>query len=201
MGDSARTATVSRKTSETEIEITLTLDCNPGLTKQVIDVSTGIGFLDHMYTALAKHGHMSLAVKCKGDLWIDDHHTADNALALGEAFRKALGEVRGIRRYGTGFAPLDEALSRVVVDISSRPYCVVDLGLKREKIGDLSCEMIPHVFHSFAMAAGLTLHVDCLRGENDHHRSESAFKALALALREATARTGGNDVPSTKGVL
>ncbi|CAE6367214.1 unnamed protein product [Rhizoctonia solani] len=173
MGDaSARTATVSRKTSETDIQVTLALDCNPGVTKQVIDVSTGIGFLDH-----------------------------DSALALGQAFHEALGEVRGIRRYGTGFAPLDEALSRVVVDISSRPYCVVDLGLKREKIGDLSCEMIPHVFHSFAMAAGLTLHVDCLRGENDHHRSESAFKALALALREATARTGGNDVPSTKGVL
>ncbi|ELU44941.1 imidazoleglycerol phosphate dehydratase [Rhizoctonia solani AG-1 IA] len=170
MGDSARTAAVSRKTSETDIQVTLTLDCNPGLTKQTIDVSTGIGFLDHMYTALAKHGHMSLTMKCKGDLWIDDHHTADNALALGQAFHEALGEVRGIRRYGTGFAPLDEALSRVVVDISSRPYCVVDLGLKREKIGDLSCEMIPHVFHSFAMAAGLTLHVDCLRGENDHHR-------------------------------
>lgn len=200
--DSLRTATVSRKTSETEIEVTIELDCNPGLKKQVIDVSTGIGFLDHMYNALAKHGHMSLTMKCKGDLWIDDHHTAeDSALALGQAFHEALGEVRGIRRYGTGFAPLDEALSRVVVDISSRPYCVVDLGLKREKIGDLSCEMIPHVFHSFAMAAGLTLHVDCLRGENDHHRSESAFKALALALREATERTGGNDVPSTKGVL
>ncbi|KAF8610256.1 IGPD-domain-containing protein [Ceratobasidium sp. AG-I] len=200
--ESVRTATVSRKTSETEIEVTIELDCNPGLKKQVIDVSTGIGFLDHMYNALAKHGHMSLTMKCKGDLWIDDHHTAeDSALALGQAFHEALGEVRGIRRYGTGFAPLDEALSRVVVDISSRPYCVVDLGLKREKIGDLSCEMIPHVFHSFAMAAGLTLHVDCLRGENDHHRSESAFKALALALREATERTGGNDVPSTKGVL
>ncbi|CAE6471739.1 unnamed protein product [Rhizoctonia solani] len=202
MGDaSIRTANISRKTSETDIQVTLTLDCNPGLSNQVIEVSTGIGFLDHMYIALAKHGHMSLTMKCKGDLWIDDHHTADDALALGEAFRKALGEVRGIRRYGTGFAPLDEALSRVVVDISSRPYCVTDLGLKREKIGDLSCEMIPHVFHSFAMAAGLTLHVDCLRGENDHHRSESAFKALALALREATAKTGGNDVPSTKGVL
>ncbi|CUA68159.1 imidazoleglycerol-phosphate dehydratase [Rhizoctonia solani] len=224
MGEvSTRTASISRKTSETDIQVTLTLDCNPGLSKQLIEVSTGIGFLDHMYTALAKHGHMSLSMKCKGDLWIDDHHTADewdkcsrilvqpalpflpnpqdSALALGEAFRKALGEVRGIRRYGTGFAPLDEALSRVVVDISSRPYCVVDLGLKREKIGDLSCEMIPHVFHSFAMAAGLTLHVDCLRGENDHHRSESAFKALALALREATAKTGGDDVPSTKGVL
>ncbi|KAG8714235.1 imidazoleglycerol-phosphate dehydratase [Ceratobasidium sp. 394] len=178
MSESVRSATVSRKTSETDIEVNLELDCNPGLKKQVIEVSTGIGFLDHMYNALAKHGHMSLMMKCKGDLWIDDHHTADeyefsgpdSALALGQAFREALGEVRGIRRYGTGFAPLDEALSRVVVDISSRPYCVTDLGLKREKIGDLSCEMIPHVFHSFAMAAGITLHVDCLRGENDHHR-------------------------------
>ncbi|KAG9102805.1 imidazoleglycerol-phosphate dehydratase [Ceratobasidium sp. 370] len=209
MSESVRSATVSRKTSETDIEVKLELDCNPGFKYQVIEVSTGIGFLDHMYHALAKHGHMGLTMKCKGDLWIDDHHTADeyefhspdSALALGQAFREALGEVRGIRRYGIGFAPLDEALSRVVVDISSRPYCVTDLGLKREKIGDLSCEMIPHVFHSFAMAAGITLHVDCLRGENDHHRSESAFKALALALREATERTGGNDVPSTKGVL
>ncbi|KAG5342223.1 imidazoleglycerol-phosphate dehydratase [Termitomyces sp. Mn162] len=157
-----------------------------------------------MYTALAKHGGMSLTMKCKGDLWIDDHHTADEhyfAIALGTAFKQALGEVRGIRRYGTGFAPLDEALSRAVIDICSRPYCVTDLGLKREKIGDLSTEMIPHIFYSFAMASGTTLHVDVLRGENDHHRAESAFKALALAIRQAIERTGGNDVPSTKGVL
>ncbi len=107
--------------------------------------------------------------------------------------------VKGIKRYGTGHAPLDEALSRAVIDISSRPYCVAELGLKREKIGDLSCEMIPHVFHSFAMEAGVTLHVDCLRGDNDHHRSESAFKALALAIKEAITRTGTDDVPSTKG--
>jgi imidazoleglycerol-phosphate dehydratase len=155
-----------------------------------------------MLTALAKHGGFSLKIQCKGDLHIDDHHTAEDcSLALGTAFKQALGEVRGIRRYGTGFAPLDEALSRAVVDISSRPYCVTDLQLKREKIGDLSTEMIPHVFHSFAMAAGITLHVDVLRGENDHHRAESAFKALALALRQAVERTGGDDVPSTKGVL
>jgi len=141
-------------------------------------------------------------MKCKGDLWIDDHHTAeDSAIALGAAFKEALGEVRGIRRYGTGFAPLDEALSRAVIDICSRPYCVTDLGLKREKIGDLSTEMIPHIFYSFAIASGVTLHVDVLRGENDHHRAESAFKALALAIRQAIERTGGNDVPSTKGVL
>lgn len=153
-----------------------------------------------MLHALAKHGGMSLSLTCAGDLHIDDHHTAEDcALALGEAFKAALGPVRGIRRYGTGHAPLDEALSRAVIDISSRPYCVAELGLKREKIGELSCEMIPHVFHSFAMAAGVTLHVDCLRGDNDHHRAESAFKALALAIREAVTRTGRDDVPSTKG--
>ncbi|KAJ7349218.1 Imidazoleglycerol-phosphate dehydratase-domain-containing protein [Mycena albidolilacea] len=219
----ARQATISRKTNETQIEVSLNLDCAPGSgVTQTIDVSTGIGFLDHMYTALAKHGGMSLTMKCKGDLWIDDHHTADklsdSAIALGTAFKEALGEVRGIRRYGTGFAPLDEviffyhlsrlnliysakALSRAVIDICSRPYCVTDLGLKREKIGDLSTEMIPHIFYSFAIASGVTLHVDVLRGENDHHRSESAFKALALAIRQAIEKTGGNDVPSTKGVL
>lgn len=124
-----------------------------------------------MFHALAKHGGMSLTLVCDGDLWIDDHHSGeDSTLALGEAFKAALGPIKGIKRYGTGHAPLDEALSRAVIDISSRPYCVVELGLKREKIGDLSCEMIPHIFHSFAMAARVTLHVDCLRGDNDHHR-------------------------------
>ncbi|KIJ17269.1 imidazoleglycerol-phosphate dehydratase, partial [Paxillus involutus ATCC 200175] len=198
----ARTATISRKTNETQIDISIDLDCTPGSANaQTINISTGIGFLDHMYHALAKHGGMSLTMKCQGDLWIDDHHTADNAIALGTAFKQALGEIRGIRRYGTGFAPLDEALSRAVIDICSRPYCVTELGLKREKIGDLSTEMIPHIFHSFAIAAGVTLHVDVLRGDNDHHRAESAFKALALAIRQAVEQTGGNDIPSTKGVL
>jgi len=155
-----------------------------------------------MFHALAKHSGMSLTLKCEGDLCIDDHHTAEDcAIALGTAFKTALGEVRGIKRYGTGFAPLDEALSRVVIDICSRPYCFTDLGLRREKIGDLSTEMIPHIFYSFAIASGTTLHVDVLRGENDHHRAESAFKALALAIRQAIERTGGDDVPSTKGIL
>ncbi|KAH9180576.1 IGPD-domain-containing protein [Lactarius sanguifluus] len=186
MTTTARTATISRKTNETEIEVYIDLDSQPGsASQQVINISTGIGFLDHMYHALAKHGGMSLTLLAKGDLHIDDHHTAD----------------KGIRRYGTGFAPLDEALSRAVIDICSRPYCVTDLGIKREKIGDLSTEMLPHIFYSFAMASGCTLHIDVLRGQNDHHRAESAFKALALAIRQATERTGGHDVPSTKGVL
>jgi len=190
---------VTRTTNETDITVSLELDV---VTAQEIEISTGIGFLDHMYHALAKHGAMSLTMKCKGDLHIDDHHTAeDSALALGAAFKQALGEVRGIRRYGTGFAPLDEALSRAVIDISSRPFCVTDLKMKREKVGDLSTEMFPHIFHSFAMAAGVTLHVDVLRGENDHHKAESAFKALAIAIRQAIEFTGSKDVPSTKGVL
>lgn len=195
-----RKATVKRQTGETNIELTLALDTHPAQAPQSISVQTGIGFLDHMLTALAKHGGMSLTLACKGDLWVDDHHTAEDcAIALGDAFKIALGPVRGIARYGTGFAPLDEALSRAVLDISGRGYCVADLHLQREKIGDLSTEMIPHVFHSFATAANVTLHVDVLRGENDHHRAESAFKALALAIKQATALTGSADVPSTKG--
>ncbi|CAK9786650.1 putative Imidazoleglycerol-phosphate dehydratase [Cutaneotrichosporon oleaginosum] len=199
---SARTATVERKTSETQITCTLTLDAGPGFAPQKINVSTGIGFLDHMLTALAKHGGMSLEIACKGDLWIDDHHTAEDcALALGEAFKKALGERKGIKRYGHAYAPLDEALSRAVIDISSRPYFCGDLPFTREKIGDLSTEMISHVFESFAQAAGVTLHVDCIRGVNNHHIAEASFKALALAIRMAITQTGTDDVPSTKGVL
>ncbi|EIM23104.1 IGPD-domain-containing protein [Wallemia mellicola CBS 633.66] len=197
-----RSAQVERNTGETQIKVNLTIDAVFNKQKQVIDVHTGIGFLDHMYSALAKHGGMSLEMHCKGDLWIDDHHTAeDSALALGTAFKQALGDIKGIKRYGSAYAPLDEALSRAVLDISGRSYCVAELDLKREKIGDLSCEMIPHIFHSFADTAAITLHVDCLRGNNDHHRSESAFKALALAIKDAISYTGSNEIPSTKGVL
>ncbi|OTA67476.1 receptor-like protein kinase [Hypoxylon sp. EC38] len=157
-----------------------------------------------MLHALAKHAGWSLALACKGDLHIDDHHTAEDCcIALGYAFATALGSASGLARFGSAYAPLDEALSRAVVDLSNRPFSVIELGLKREKIGDLSCEMIPHCLQSFAQSARVTLHVDCLRGENDHHRAESAFKALAVAIRQATTRIPGKEgeVPSTKGTL
>ncbi|CAG8653305.1 4767_t:CDS:2 [Paraglomus occultum] len=194
-----RESNVSRKTNETDITIQLLLDSTEN---QSISVHTGIGFLDHMYHALAKHSGWTLHLQCKGDLHIDDHHTAeDTAITLGMAFKQALGILRGIKRFGYAYAPLDEALSRAVVDISGRPFANVNLNLKREKIGDLSTEMLPHVLSSFATSAGITLHVDVLKGENDHHRAESAFKALALAIKQAIQKTGTIDVPSTKGIL
>ncbi|KAG9198105.1 hypothetical protein B5807_10438 [Epicoccum nigrum] len=171
---------------------------------QEISVDTGIGFLDHMIHAMAKHAGWSLRIRVKGDLHIDDHHTSEDAfLALGSAFKDALQGSTGLARFGHAYAPLDEALSRAVIDLSNRPYCVTDLGLKREKLGDLSCEMIPHCLQSFAQASGTTLHVDCIRGDNDHHRAESAFKALAVAIRHATTvvKQWEGEVRSTKGVL
>lgn len=193
----ARTATVARRTRETEITATLVLD---GTGR--IEVTTGIGFLDHLLTALALHAGFDLMLNAKGDLEIDDHHTAEDcALVLGAALDQALGDRRGITRFGSAYAPLDEALARAVVDFSGRPFARVDLGLRRERLGELSCENIPHVLSSMAMAAKLTLHVDLLNGENDHHRAEAAFKALALALRVALAPNGRTEVPSTKGAL
>ncbi|KAI5365481.1 putative ribosomal protein S5 domain 2-type [Septoria linicola] len=217
-----RAAEIARDTNETKIQLALNLDggslpeleniTTNGLSEhatqssksQTISVSTGIGFLDHMLHALAKHAGWSLRLKTEGDLHIDDHHTAeDTCIALGQAFKQALGTITGLARFGSAYAPLDEALSRAVVDLSNRPYSVIDLGTKREKIGDLSCEMLPHCLESFALHAGITMHVDCLRGSNDHHRAESAFKALAVALRFATTPVAGREgeVPSTKGVL
>ncbi|KAG0347376.1 imidazoleglycerol-phosphate dehydratase [Podila minutissima] len=189
-----RTATVSRKTNETDISITLAMDCAGA---QAIQIDSGIDV-----PCVGKALGLVPVPALQGDLHIDDHHTAeDTAIALGMAFKQALGEPRGIKRFGSAYAPLDEALSRAVVDISGRPHASIDLGLKREMIGTLSCEMIPHVMESFAQAAGITLHVDVLKGFNDHHRAEGAFKALAVALKNAIERTGTNDVPSTKGVL
>ncbi|KAL6941697.1 imidazoleglycerol-phosphate dehydratase [Hanseniaspora osmophila] len=223
----SQAAFISRNTNETKIQIAINIKggavkfddgykslfnathkpeegdvATQSTSAQQINVHTGIGFLDHMIHALAKHSGWSLIVECIGDLHIDDHHTTEDCgIALGMAFLKALGPVRGVKRFGTGFAPLDESLSRAVVDLSNRPYCFCDMKLKREKVGDLSTEMIPHFLMSFAEAARITLHVDVLRGENDHHKSESAFKALAVALRTALESNGTNDVPSTKGVL
>jgi imidazoleglycerol phosphate dehydratase HisB len=192
-----RTATVARATRETSIRVTLDLD-GTGKT----DVKTGIGFLDHLLDALGRHARFDLALTCEGDLQVDDHHTAEDcALALGEALDKALGERRGVNRFGWALAPLDEALARTVVDLSGRPFSDVALDLRRETIGGLSCENIPHVLRSLATAGRMTLHVDVLKGENDHHRAEAAFKATALALRQAVARSGFDDVPSTKGTL
>ncbi len=192
-----RTASVERKTRETDIKVTVNLDGTG-----VAEISTGLRFLDHLLDGLTRHSRMDITLSCKGDLDIDDHHTAEDcALALGEAFDMALGDKRGIRRFGSAYAPLDEALARAVLDLSGRPFAHVDLGLRREKVGDISTEMISHVLQSFAMAAKLTLHVDLIRGHNDHHRAEAAFKALALALSMAISDAGHRDVPSTKGVL
>ncbi|MGY8995808.1 MAG: imidazoleglycerol-phosphate dehydratase HisB [Alphaproteobacteria bacterium] len=192
-----RTASVERKTRETDIKVTVNLDGTG-----VAEISTGLRFLDHLLDGLTRHSRMDISLSCTGDLDIDDHHTAEDcALALGEAFDKALGDKRGIRRFGSAYAPLDEALARAVLDLSGRPFAHVDLGLRREKVGDISTEMISHVLQSFAMAAKLTLHVDLIRGHNDHHRAEAAFKALALALSMAVSDAGHSDVPSTKGVL
>lgn len=193
----SHTATVARRTNETEIALTLSLDGTG-----TIRVATGIGFLDHLLTALAFHARFDLDLQCSGDLDVDDHHTVeDTALALGQALRDALGDRAGVARFGAMYAPLDEALARAVVDLSGRPYARIALGLTRERLGTLSCENIPHLLRSFATAAAITLHVDVLEGANDHHRAEAAFKATALALRQAVALDGRSTVPSTKGTL
>lgn len=192
-----RIGTVERVTNETRIALTVNLDGSGWA-----EVFTGIAFLDHMLTAVSRHGGLDLDLRCEGDLEVDDHHTAEDcALALGTAIDQALGERRGIRRFGYAYAPLDEALARVVIDLSGRPMPVVDLGLKREMLGGIACENLTHFFVSLAMNLRAAVHVDVLRGDNDHHRAEAAFKALGLALRSAVARTGSDQVPSTKGVL
>lgn len=192
-----RRGTVSRKTNETEVRVSVHLD---GTGRALIQ--TGLGFLDHMLSAFAVHSRIDLEVKAVGDIDVDDHHTVEDvALCVGDAMREALGERRGIRRFGTGFAPLDEALARVVVDISNRPGAFVELALRRERIGDVATENLTHFFLSLASTARVTLHVDVVRGENDHHKIEAAMKAMALAFREAWSREGGDRVPSSKGVL
>jgi imidazoleglycerol phosphate dehydratase HisB len=192
-----RKAIIDRQTKETTITGELGIDGSGR-----IAIATRIGFLDHLLTSLAFHAGWDLRLECAGDLEVDDHHTAEDcALALGEALSDVLGDRCGIARFGSAYAPLDEALARAVVDLSGRPWAEINLGLEREKIGTLACENIPHVLASFATASRCALHVDLLRGANDHHRAEAAFKAVALALRQAVVETPTDKAPSTKGVL
>ena len=192
-----RAGEIRRTTGETNVSVQLTLDGSG-----TADIATGIGFLDHLLTALARHSRIDLTIACEGDLNVDDHHTVEDvALALGQALDQALGDRRGITRFGHAMVPLDEALSRVAIDLSGRPFADVQLGLRRESLGTLSTENVTHLLQSFAFAARMTLHVDVLKGDNDHHRAESAIKATAVALRQAVSSSGFDDVPSTKGVL
>ncbi len=190
-----RTATVLRNTSETEIAISLNLD---GSGKK--DISTGLGFFDHMLEQLAKHGNMDLNVQVKGDLHIDEHHTIEDvALALGEAFRQALGSKKAIQRYGF-LLPMDDCLSQVAIDFGGRPWLVWDADFKREQIGDLPTEMFMHFFKSFSDAALCNLNIKA-EGDNEHHKIESIFKAWAKAIKMAIGKTEDFSIPSTKGVL
>ncbi len=194
---SARTATISRETRETRINLELSLDGSGRA-----EVQTGIGFLDHMLESLGRHAGIDLHLECTGDLRVDDHHTAEDcAIALGSAIDQALGERRGIARFGWAYVPMDEALARAAIDLSGRSGAFITLSLTRDRLGKLACENIAHALRSLASAMRATLHVDVLRGDNDHHKAEAAFKALALALRQAVARSGRDEVPSTKGVL
>lgn len=194
-----RTATVQRTTKETDIAITVNLDGTGDYS-----VSTGISFLDHMVEQLSRHSLIDISMTVKGDLHIDQHHTVeDSALALGEAVAKALGDKRGIARYGEAHAPMDETLTRCVIDISGRPYCVYKSGFSQPRLGEMDTELFPHWFASFAQTAGITLHLETLYGENNHHIAESSYKALARALRQAVEidPRKGDAIPSTKGVL
>jgi imidazoleglycerol phosphate dehydratase HisB len=194
---STRTAKIERTTRETTIRGRLELDG-----ARTISVATGVGFLDHMLTTLAFHAGWDLELECSGDVEVDDHHTAEDcAIALGIAIDTALGDRTGIARFGWAYAPLDESLARAVVDLSGRPWPEIALGLERERLGSLACENIHHFFVSLAMNLRAAVHVDVLRGENNHHRAEAAFKALALALRSAVGPAEASGVLSTKGSL
>jgi imidazoleglycerol-phosphate dehydratase len=192
-----RRATVQRSTSETKVSVTIDLDG----TGQV-GVATGVGFFDHMLTLLGHHGGFDLEVKAEGDLEVDAHHTVEDvALALGQALREALGDKRGVHRYGSMLLPMDEALVMVALDLSGRPFYADDLRLSGARIGEFDGELASHFFQSIAMQSGTTLHVRLLAGSNAHHIVESVFKGFARALREACRRDGDAAVPSTKGTL
>ena len=194
-----RTASIARKTHETDIAVTVNLDGAGHY-----QVTTGIGFLDHMIEQVSRHSLIDLDVAIKGDLHVDQHHTVeDSAIAIGEGIVTALGDKGGIARYGQAYAPMDETLTRCALDISGRPHTVFNTRFSQERLGEMDTELFVHWFQSFAQAAGITLHIETLYGENNHHIAESCFKALARALRQAVEldpRKGGT-VPSTKGIL
>jgi imidazoleglycerol-phosphate dehydratase len=191
-----RRTEINRET--TEVTITGYLDLDGVGTSEV---KTGLGFFDHMLATLAKHGRFDLALTATGDIDVDDHHTVEDcAIVLGRALDEALEDRTGIARFGYAYAPLDESLSRAVVDLSGRPWPEVSIAFSRETIGEVSTENIIHFLRSFAIEGRMALHVDLIRGDNDHHKAESAFKAMAVALRAAVA-ADGDAVPSTKGTL
>jgi len=194
-----RIATINRSTAETRIDVTVNLDGTG-----VYSIKTGIGFLDHMVEQLSRHGLIDIDLKVDGDLHIDGHHTVeDSALALGQAVAQALGDKRGIRRYGDALSPMDETLTRVALDISGRPWLVWKTAFTVSRLGELDTELIEHWFHSFAQTAGITLHVETLYGSKNHHIVEAAYKGLARALRAAVEidPRKADAIPSTKGVL
>lgn len=194
-----RQAKLSRKTNETQIEIAINLDGTG-----VYDVVTGIGFFDHMLEQLSKHSLIDITVKAQGDLHIDGHHTVEDVgLALGTALRDAVGDKRGIVRYGHSYVPMDECLSRVALDLSGRPYCIWNVEFSEGKIGDMDTELFKEFFHSLAQTGGITLHLENLYGQNNHHIIESLFKACAKALRMAMSYDdrAPDVIPSTKGLL
>src|SRR6476469_29251 len=195
----ARRATVERKTKETAISASVDLD---GM--GAYEVSTGVGFLDHMIEQLARHSLIDISLKARGDLHIDQHHTCeDSGIALGRAVAKALGAREGIARYGSSYLPMDETLTRVALDVSGRPYLIWKVDFTRSKIGEMDTELFREWFQAFAQNAGITLHVETLYGENSHHIAETCYKALARALRQAIAidERQGERVLSTKGQL
>jgi imidazoleglycerol-phosphate dehydratase len=194
----ARTGSVSRKTSETDITLLLDIDGS-----REISIDTGVPFYDHMLTALARHGRFGLTVDATGDIEIDPHHTVEDVgIALGQALRQALGDRTGIDRYGFAYAPLDEALARVVIDCSGRPFLEVQAIFPEAVIGaDFAVSLVEEFWRALAVNAGLTIHIDLLRARNSHHAAEAIFKAGAVALRTAIRQSGEAGVPSTKGVL
>ena len=194
-----RQATIERSTKETRIKAVIDLDGTGAY-----DVTTGVGFLDHMLEQLSRHSLIDITLKAKGDLHIDFHHTTeDSGIVLGQAVAKALGDKQGITRYASAYLPMDETLTRVAVDVSGRPHLVWKVAFSRPKLGDMDTELFREWFQAFAQNAGITLHVENLYGENNHHIAETCFKGLARALREAVTidpRQGGR-IPSTKGAL